>query len=128
MNSYAFNPKQGPIIIKAEATGPNGTTTLNLALDTGATTSVIDLSRLVVLGFDTAQPYGRTHLTTGGFVGVVPVFMLTRLGSLGQNRFFFPVIGHTIPVSYGINGLLGLDFLRDQALTIDFRTAQITLT
>jgi hypothetical protein len=128
MSSYPFNPRRGPAIIQAQATGPNRTTYLDLAPDTGATQSLINLSHLLYLGFDPAQAFGHTHMTTGSFVGMVPTFMLTRLGSFGQNRFFFPVIGHPIKTSYGISGLLCLDFLRDQALIIDFRTGQITLS
>jgi hypothetical protein len=88
MSTYPFNPRQGPIIIQGEVTSPNGTTYLRLALDTGATTSVINLADLVSLGFDPTQPFRQIHLTTGSFVGAVPVFALTRLGALGQNRFF----------------------------------------
>ena len=57
------------MLIQAEATGPNGTTNLNLVLDTGATQSIINLRDLVILGFDPAQPFGRTHMTTGSFIG-----------------------------------------------------------
>jgi hypothetical protein len=46
---------------------------------------------------------------------------------LGQHRFGFPVLAYTLPVSASVYGLLGLDFLRDQVLTIDFRAGQITL-
>jgi hypothetical protein len=128
MNGYAFNPKRGPIIVRAEATGPNGTTTLNLALDTAATMSVIKISSLLYLGFDINQPNRRTQMATGSAVASVRVFVLTRFGALGQNQFLFPVIGHTPPSGSGIDGLLGLDFLRDQVLTIDFRSGQISLT
>jgi hypothetical protein len=37
------------------------------------------------------------------------------------------MVCHTLPPSASIDGLLGLDFLRDRRLTIDFRTGQITL-
>lgn len=127
MSTAAFNPRQGPVVVEAEVTGPNRTNFLKLAVDTGATTTVIDLADLVILGFDPAQPYGRTHLTTGSMQGVVPLFALTRLGALGQNRFFLPVVGYSVSLGHGIHGLLGLDFLRDQVLTIDFRQGQITL-
>jgi hypothetical protein len=36
MSTHAFNSKQGPILVRAEATGPNATINLDLALDTGA--------------------------------------------------------------------------------------------
>jgi hypothetical protein len=82
---------------------------------------------LCKLGFDPAQPFGQVHLMTGSAVGVVPVFALTRFSALGQHRFLFPVIGHTLPATSDFDGLLGLDFLRDQVLTIDFRSGQIDL-
>ncbi len=56
------------------------------------------------------------------------MFALTRLSALGQHRFVFPIIGHTQPPISGIDGLLGLDFLRGQVLNIDFRMGQIDLS
>jgi hypothetical protein len=128
MSIHPFNPKYGPIWVPVQVTGPTGTSNLNLLLDTGATTSLIRLSHLVYLGFDPGQPFRHTRLATGSAVGTVPVFALTRLTALGQHRFVFPVIGHTPPPSSGIDGLLGLDFLRDRVLTIDFRSGQIDLS
>jgi hypothetical protein len=46
---------------------------------------------------------------------------------LGQHRYRVPVLAHTLAASVSASGLLGLDFLRDQVLTIDFRAGQITL-
>jgi hypothetical protein len=42
MSSHLFNAKQGPILVRAEASGPAGSVNLNLALDTAATTGHID--------------------------------------------------------------------------------------
>ncbi len=39
-----------------------------------------------------------------------------------------PIVCHTLPSSAVIDGLLGLDFLRGQSLTIDFRNGLLTLT
>jgi hypothetical protein len=128
MSTYPFNPRQGPIVIDAQATGPTGTVDLKLMLDTGATTSLIKLATLVYLGFDPSQPLRRIPMTTGSTVGIVPTFPLTRLSALGQHRFILPVIGHTLPPGSGVDGLLGLDFLRDQILMIDFRSGQIALS
>jgi hypothetical protein len=52
---------------------------------------------------------------------------LQRLTALGQERFGFPVLGHTLPPSAGVDGLLGLDFFRGLCLTIDFRAGQLHL-
>ncbi len=40
--SHPFDAKQGPIIVKAEVTGPDRSLTLQLILDTGATTSLLN--------------------------------------------------------------------------------------
>jgi hypothetical protein len=47
--------------------------------------------------------------------------------ALGQTRTHFPVIAHTLPPSAPVDGVLGLDFFRNQELTIDFRKGMITL-
>ena len=127
MSGHAFNAKNGPIFIKAEATGPARTVRLNLALDTGATTSLNDIAILILLGVDPNQPLRSLRMATGSAVGIVPVFALTRLSALGQHRFIFPVVGHALPPTSGVDGLIGLDFVRDQVLTIDFRAGQIDL-
>ena len=44
-----------------------------------------------------------------------------------RERTEFPVLGHTLPPSAGVDGLLGLDFFRGQSLTLNFRTGQATL-
>ena len=63
----------------------------------------------------------------GGGVESVPRLILTRLTALGQHRFGFPVLSHPLPPEAGVDGLLGLDFLRGQLLTLDFRGGLITL-
>jgi hypothetical protein len=88
---------------------------------------VINLAHLLHLGFNPNQPLRQVQMMSGSRIGMVPVFALTRFSALGQHRFLFPVIGHTLPPSSGVDGLLGLDFLRDQILTIDFRSRQIAL-
>jgi hypothetical protein len=50
-----------------------------------------------------------------------------RIKALDQERVRFPLICHTLPPSAGVDGVLGLDFLRVQCLTVDFRAGQITL-
>jgi hypothetical protein len=114
--------------VNAEITGPIGSVVLNLVLDTGATTSLINLASLLSLGFDPDQSASRIPMTTGSTIEVVPLVVLTRFSALGQHRFGFPVIAHALPSSSAVDGLLGLDFLRGQQLSLDFRAGQIILT
>lgn len=45
--SFAFNPNQGLIIVQTELWGPLGNGILSLALDTGATSTLVNQSRLM---------------------------------------------------------------------------------
>jgi hypothetical protein len=127
MSSFPFRPKHGPVVVHAQITGPARSAGVKLILDIADTTTVIDLSALSQLGFDPTQPVGYTQLATGSAVGTAPVFVLTRFSALGQHRFGFRVVGHTLPQVANVDGLIGLDFLHNQVLTLDFRIGQITL-
>ena len=125
--SSPFDPQQGLIIVPAELWGPSGSAVLRLALDTGATGTVVNIGMLVALGYDPALVPDRVQVTTGSGVEFVPRVMLARIMALGQERAGFPVLGHTLPPSAGIDGLLGLDFFRGRSLSLDFHTGQVTL-
>ncbi len=88
----------------------------------------MSLATLLYLGFDPDQSHRRVRMTTGSIVVDVPLVTLTRLSVLGQHRFGFPMIVHALPATSAVDGLLGLDFLRGQVITIDFRTGRITLS
>jgi hypothetical protein len=47
--TYSFDPRQGLIIIQAELAGPSGAAILRLALDTGATGTLINTGMVVYL-------------------------------------------------------------------------------
>ena len=82
---------------------------------------------LVALGYDPALSQARVQLTTGSGVEYAPRVTLSRIRGLDQERLDFPVLGHTLPPSAGVDGLIGLDFFRDRNLVIDFRAGQITV-
>ena len=94
---------------------------------TGATSTVISVALLVAVGYDPALVSERVQITTGSGVEFAPRVTLDKIVTLGQERMGFPVLGHTLPPSAGVDGLLGLDFLRGQQLTVDFRNGQVTL-
>jgi hypothetical protein len=50
--SSAFDPRQGLIVIGAELNGPSGSAILRLVLDTGATSTVVNVAMLVAIGYD----------------------------------------------------------------------------
>ena len=128
MNGHPFLPRHGPIMVDAEVTGPARSMALQLVLDTGATTSLLSKAILTALGYDLASESNRIRMTTGREVTSAPRLILTRFQALGRLKIGFPVLAYSLPACASVYGLLGLDFLRDQVLTIDFRAGLFTLT
>jgi len=123
--SFSFDPQQGLVIVRAELSGPAGRGILRLALDTGATSSLINFSLLVATGYDPALSRDRVEITTGSGVEFAPRLTLNKLAALGQTFVDFPVLAHTLPSSAGVDGLLGLDFFRKRKLTLNFRRGRL---
>ncbi len=126
--NFAFDPQRGLIVVTAELWGPSGSGVLQLALDTGATSTLVNVGMLVAIGYDPALIAERIQVTTGSGVEFAPRVVLQRVSALGQERLGFPVLGHTLPPSASVDGLLGLDFFRGLELTVDFRSGRLTLS
>jgi hypothetical protein len=125
--TFAFDAHGGLIIVRAELTGPSGSGLLRLALDTGGTTTLINVAMLVAIGYDPALATDRVQVTTGSGVEFAPRVEMQRLTALGQQRYGLQVLGHTLPPSSGVDGLLGLDFFRGLRLSIDFRSGHLNI-
>ena len=125
--TFGFEPSQGLIIVRAQLMGPSGSAIVRLALDTGATSTLINTGMLVAVGYDPALSPDRVQVTTGSGVEFVPRIKLDKITALGQERSDFAVLCHTLPTSASVDGLLGLDFLRRRKLTIDFNRGELML-
>ena len=63
-----FDEKQGLIILAARLWGPTGRVVLKVALDTGATSTIVNVGLLVAAGYDPAIAPDRVQVTTGSGV------------------------------------------------------------
>lgn len=126
--NYRFNAQRGLIVVQSEIQGPSGSIVLRLALDTGATGTMINVAPLTTIGYDPSLAPDRVQVTTGSGVEYAPRLPVLGIKALGQERQDFPVLAHTLPPSASIDGLLGLDFLRGQVLRINFQRGVVVLS
>ncbi len=89
---------------------------------------MINSEHLVVIGCAPNHESEKVKVTTGSGVEFAPLVKLQRIVALSQVRVDLPVLAHTLPPTAGIDGLLGLDFLRDHKLEIDFRQGRLSLS
>lgn len=68
----SFDSRQGLIVVRAELLGPTGSGVLRLALDTGATSTVVNVGMLVAIGYDPALAPDRVQVTTGSGIEFAP--------------------------------------------------------
>lgn len=124
---YSFDPSRRLIVVGAELVGPAGTAVLQLALDTGATRTLIDSTLLLGIGYDPVVAKERVRVTAGSGVEFAPLLSISQLTALGLSCANLSVLALTLPGSAGVDGLLGLDFLQNTILMIDFKLGAIEL-
>ena len=101
----AFDPKHGLIVVQAEVFGPSGSIVLRLALDTGATGTMMNVATLTAVGYDPSLAPERVQVTTGSGVEFAPRIIVARMRAMGQQRDDFPVLAHTLPPSASVVSL-----------------------
>jgi len=107
-----FDPADDLIIVKARLYGPRGYRPLSLAFDTAASETHIVPEVTDDLGYSPRQ--GEAITSVSSAIGKEPGYMLrvARFASLGFSFADFAVHVHDLPEGFGIDGLLGLSFLR----------------
>lgn len=103
---------------------------LSLALDTGATNTIIDLSMLLIAGYELTDAIRQVELETAKGPVQAYVFTVRNLTALGISRSQMEVCGYDFfanGIVAEIDGVLGLDFFRDLVLTLNFRTFDIII-
>src|SRR5438477_7656587 len=104
--SQEFDRNQGLIIVATRVTGPMGSAVLNLALDTGATRTLINTPLLMTLGYDPTISDDRTEITTGSGVEFAPLVNVQSVTALGLSKVNLSVLAHTLPPTAKVDGLL----------------------
>ena len=122
-----FNRQEGLITLHATICGPLGESSVKLAIDTGASVTVISEEALRLIGYETEAMPRTVRFTTGSQVETAARISLLKITALEQDRDNFSVIAHTLPPSASMDGVLGLDFFRGRVLTLDFQQGEIRL-
>jgi len=124
---YAFNAKSGLVMLSARIWGPRASSPVQMALDTGATGTVVSASIMEVLGYDLKNCLVHAKMTSASGVSIAPRVIAQRVEVLGCDKRSIPIVCHNFPNSSSIEGVLGLDFFRGMELSLDFRSGFLHL-
>lgn len=114
-------------MIKVAITGPTRTEDAWFALDTGASTTVVNRSLLQRVGYSGKDFDNSIVITTVSGKEKTAILPVKRIAALGQTRVKFKVLAFQLPPTTFVDGLIGLDFLRRRKVTIDFIAGRIDL-
>jgi Aspartyl protease len=102
---------------------------IDLALDTGASHTVIDLSILLLSGSDLGNSIGSEEHETANGVVTAFSFKIAEFEVLGESRRNFVVGAYDYfqsGIVTDIDGVLGLDFFQNRTFCIDMEKKEIS--
>ena len=126
--TFRFDIRDSLVRVRVELVGLWGRRIVTMALDTGASRTVVTEPIVRSLGIDTSilpRPHSVTGATGNTTAGDV---RLDRLSALGAVWPAPTVMFYHLNPRARIDGLLGLDFLRGRILTLDFARGRIALS
>lgn len=103
---------------------------VRLALDTGASNTIIDLTALLIAGYRKADAIDGVEIETGKGIIQADVYKTQHLKTLGISQTDFGVCSYDFlanSVLTDIDGVLGIDFFENKKLCIDFDRQEITV-
>src|SRR5438067_956106 len=104
--TFPFNPRYGLVIVPAKLRGPGGESEIRLAIDTGASFTLISSDVLSEIRcFPITGARHRRIATISGLEDVA-VVRVESLSALGSQRSRVPVIFRTLPAAARVDGLL----------------------
>lgn len=122
-----FDPLATLVVVPATLGGSSGTVLAKLALDTGASRTVIRRRLLAHIGCEPAKGADSVRVTTGSGIETMPRVTIPQVEALGATRYDLLVLCHDLPQTTPVDGVLGLDFFRETRLCIDFRLGEVSI-
>lgn len=129
MARIEFDPACNVIVVDAEILDIDGedVESLRMVLDTGSTFTIISWSVLSSLGYDPAVSRKRVKLIMGGGIVMAPVISVRQFRTLGESTNDIDVVCHDLPEEARVDGLVGMNFLRNFDIAINFSSGFVEL-
>lgn len=127
MSEYPLLSEVGLLIVYVKLSGPKGNRLVRLALDTGATTTMIPPKVAVAIGLHPARVRVFRETLTVSNKELVPVVIVPRLQLFQTILRRVPVVCHELLSESPIDGLLGLDILTHLRAVLDLSKPSIRI-
>lgn len=120
MSKFKLNSTQGIILCKAKLTNRRQSIFIKLAVDTGASFSMISIESALAIKIDPSKSTRRIEITTANGIILAPIIKIPSFNCFGVEVKNIDIICHNLPLESCVEGLLGLNFLKSAKIIIDF--------
>ena len=120
MNKFKLNTASGILLCKVKISNKGQFMFIKLAIDTGASITMISIESALAIGIDPSKSERRIEITTVNGTILVPTVTIPSFTCLGIEVKNMDVICHNLPPESAVEGLLGLNFLKSAKVVMDF--------
>jgi len=124
---YPLLSEAGLLIVYVRIAGSKGTHLVRMALDTGATTTMIPPKAALAVGVNPSRAAEFRETLTASGKELIPVVVLPRLRVFEKTLQRVAVACHELPSESPVDGLLGLDLLRRLKSVLDLAKLRIII-
>jgi aspartyl protease family protein len=118
---YKFDTGAPVIVLRVTLEGEDIKKKIDMALDTGATYTMVPWDIADVLGYEPGISKELVPVVTASGVERAPLITVRSLNVLGVTAHNIKTIVHDLPEKSYVDGLLGLSFLREFKVCLDFQ-------
>lgn len=120
MSKFGLDTTQGIILCKAKLANNKQCIIAKLAVDTGASFTMISIESALAIGIDPSKSMRHVEITTVNGVVFVPVIKIPSFMCFGIEFKNIEAVCHNLPPESCVEGLLGLNFLKRAKVILDF--------
>ena len=120
MSQFRLDPVSGILLCKARISNKPQFMFIKLAVDTGASITMIPSENALAIGIDPSISKRHIEIATANGTILTPIVTIPSFSCFGIEIKNMDVICHNLPTESAVGGLLGLNFLRSAKITIDF--------
>lgn len=128
MPTYLIDVTKGIIPVYAQLIGPAAKRVLKLALDTGATYTMVPYEAIIGIGCDPSLPRRKIEIFTASGREYLPVVTIPSIRCLGFQIQNLDVVCHDLPPQSPVDGLLGLNFMAHFNIFLKFLTHTLEIS